>query len=99
MRCYKVTGGGLARFAATQAEAKAAKADVAEATGLKPKEVIVEQTDVPTDKPSLLAFINSLVSQTASQQKAVAQEEGEDDAEEESSADTRPAKRRRRRRD
>ena len=92
MRCYKVTGGGLVQYAATQADAKVAKADIAEAAGLSPKEVLVEQTDVPMDKPSLLAFINSLVSQRV----AGAREEAED-AEEESSEDTRASRRRRRR--
>ena len=88
MRCYKVTGGGLTQFAATQADARNAKLEIADTTGVKPKEVVVEQTDVPTDKPRLLAFINSLVAGKV---------EETEDAEEESTEDTRASRRRRRR--
>ena len=85
MRCYKVTVGGLTQFAATQADVRNAKLEIADATGVKPKDIVVEQTDVPTDKPSLLAFINSLVAGKV---------EETEDAEEESTEDTRASRRR-----
>lgn len=60
MRCYLVTGPGAKRYAATNAEARATRDDLVELLGCKKKEVEFEQTDVPTAKAELLAFINSL---------------------------------------
>lgn len=92
MRCYKVTGGGLIQFAATQVQAKFSRHDIAERVGLKPKDVDIEQTDVPTDKTGLLMFMNELVD-SLSDCKA---KEVAEDAEEESAADTGTPRKRRR---
>jgi hypothetical protein len=66
MRCYKVSAPGTFRFAGTNAEATAARAEMAEELDIKKKEIEIEQIDIPTDKPSLLEFINELVAELKS---------------------------------
>lgn len=94
MRCYKVCGGGVVRYAATQAEAKDFKRSIADDTGVSPKTVLVEQTDVPTDKPGLLSFINALMEEGTAVEAPTHEDEKEGSVE-----DTRASARRRRRRD
>lgn len=60
MRAYLVTGGGRRRYGATQADSKAKRDEIVEATGVKKSEVSIEEAEVPMDKPSLLEFINGL---------------------------------------
>lgn len=60
MRCYLVSGGSRRRYASTQALAKAAKKELAQAAGIKEREMVVEQVDVPLVKEELVNFINAL---------------------------------------
>lgn len=60
MRCYLVTGGGRKRFAGTAADSKEVRDTIVEETGLKKKDVEIEQVEVPTSKTELLEFINEL---------------------------------------
>jgi hypothetical protein len=59
VHCIKVIAGGdVKRWAASMAEARAAKKEIVEATGIKPSSVIYQEADVSTDKVGLLAFLN-----------------------------------------
>lgn len=66
MRCYLVQGGGRKRYAATNADATATRNDIVEATGVKKKDVTIEQVEVPVAKSDLLEFINELCQETDS---------------------------------
>lgn len=60
MRCYQVTGPGVKRYAATNADARTTREELVEQLGCKKKDIEIEQTDVPTAKAELLEFINGL---------------------------------------
>lgn len=60
MRCYLVTGPGVKRYAATNADARAKRDELVEQLGCKKKDVEIEQAEVPTAKADLLEFINGL---------------------------------------
>jgi len=64
MRCYLVQGGGRKRYASTNADATETRNDIVEATGVKKKEVTIEQVDIPVAKADLLEFINELCQET-----------------------------------
>ncbi len=48
-------------YAGTQADATATRRQFMEAYDVKLKDVEIQETDIPTDKTGLLAFINSLI--------------------------------------
>ena len=60
MRCYLVQGGGRKRYAGTQADARVTRDAVAEETGVKKKDITIEEAEVPVAKAELLNFINEL---------------------------------------
>lgn len=60
MRCYLVTGPGAKRYASTNADARATRDHLVDLLDCKKKDVEIEQVDIPTAKPDLLAFINGL---------------------------------------
>jgi hypothetical protein len=63
MRCYIVEGkrAGVKRYAATQALAREARDEIAEANDLKKKEVTITEHDVPLAKAALIEYLNDLV--------------------------------------
>ena len=84
MRCYLVTaksneGKTLARrLSATNADARAMREDLMETFEVKKKNVEIDDHDVPTPKPALLAYLNDLlVEQDSSESKS--ESESEDD--------------------
>lgn len=60
MRVYQVTASGFTRYASTQADARATRDELAARTGAKPRDVKIQQTDIPTAKAELLEFVNEL---------------------------------------
>jgi hypothetical protein len=60
MRCYLVQGGGRKRYAATVAASVEARNAIIAETGIKKKDVEVEQADIPMGKAELLVFVNEL---------------------------------------
>jgi len=60
MRCYQVKGGGRTRYVATVAASVEARNLIIEETGVKKKDVEVEQADIPMGKAELLVFVNEL---------------------------------------
>lgn len=67
MRCYKVSVEvgvdepvTVARYAGTQAQAKAARDALVLEYGVRKSDIETEEVDVPTSKEGLLAFINGL---------------------------------------
>lgn len=60
MRCYKVTGPGRVRYAATNADARATRDEMVKNLGVKKPAVTFDQVEVPVQKDQLLVFINSL---------------------------------------
>lgn len=63
MRAYLVAtpDGGPRRYAGNQSDASTAKKDYAESLGVKKSNITTTEVEIPTDKPSLIAFINKLV--------------------------------------
>lgn len=60
MRCYVIQGPGARRYASTAATARTTREEVMALTKAKKSEVSIEDAEVPTAKPDLLAFINGL---------------------------------------
>ena len=66
MKAYAVTQGGKLRYAATQSSAKETKYALNETAGL-PRTAYsgdaaqIEEVEIPTQKDSLLAFLNEIV--------------------------------------
>lgn len=60
MRCYLVSCGPLTRVAATNALARAAKAELVEKTGRRKQDATVEDHLIPYGKPNILAYVNAL---------------------------------------
>lgn len=60
MRCYLVRGGGRKRYAGTQAEARLIRNTIVEETGVKKKDVTIDEAEIPATKAELIAFINGL---------------------------------------
>lgn len=68
MRCYKVvcvdddTGEVKAtKYAGTAAESKTIRQAFVDEYGVKKKDVDIEEVDIPTAKPALLAWVNANV--------------------------------------
>lgn len=70
MRCYLVTGPGAKRYASTNADATTTRNTIVEETGVKKKDVTIEQTDIPVTKAELLEFINGLCAETDTKEEA-----------------------------
>lgn len=60
MRCYRIEGGGRKRYAGTAADARQTRDDIMEETGVKKKDVSINEDEVPDDKAGKLQFINEL---------------------------------------
>ena len=62
MKLYKTTARlddrDVTRWTGTQSDSKKARMELAEEHGLKKTEVEIEEVEVPTNKPGLLAFLN-----------------------------------------
>jgi hypothetical protein len=63
MRCYLVKVPGCVRLAATGGEARAYRQAFVDERGVMKKKVAIDQIDIKTAKPDLLAFINILLEQ------------------------------------
>lgn len=68
MRCYKVIAKDgddtvAFRFAGTSADARTTRDELVESTGLKKKNVEIEQTEVPVAKAELIGFLNEMATQ------------------------------------
>lgn len=63
MRCYLVKAPGCVRLAATGGEARAFRQAIVDERGVMKKKVEMDQIDLATAKPKLLAFINILLEQ------------------------------------
>lgn len=75
MRAYEVkTAGGATRYAGTNADAKEKRDALMAKFGLKKKDVVTTDIDIPTAKPDLLSFINELAAKTDPQAPAPAAE-------------------------
>lgn len=66
MRCYKIKAVGkdgvvATRYAGTNADAKDTRDQLVQKTGLKKKDVSIDQDEVPMAKADLLDFINALL--------------------------------------
>jgi hypothetical protein len=64
MRCYLVQSSHMKRYASTNADATATRGMIVEKTGVKKKDVTIEQVDIPVAKSELLGFINSLCAES-----------------------------------
>lgn len=60
MRCYLVTAPGITRYGSTNADAREIREKLVDKTGVKKKDITIEQVEVPADKAGLLEFINGL---------------------------------------
>lgn len=62
MRSYEVkANNGAVRYGGTNADAKDQRDELMEKYGLRKKDVVTTEVDIPTGKADLLAFINDLV--------------------------------------
>jgi hypothetical protein len=61
MRCYLVTAGDSNVYAATQALAREARAQLVSETHTKKKDITIAEVEVPTAKAQLIEFINNLI--------------------------------------
>ena len=60
MRAYLVDGEGRKKYCGTQAEVAATKKELL-ASGLRRKDIIISEVDIPDDKQGKLDFINGLL--------------------------------------
>ncbi len=63
MRTYLVShkGSDIKRYAGTQADARAARAELMEEHDVPKKDVTIVEEEVPTTKDGLIAYLNKLV--------------------------------------
>lgn len=60
MRCYLIDGAGVKKYCGTQAEVAAQKKELM-GKGLKRKDIVISEVDIPDDKQGKLDFINGLL--------------------------------------
>ena len=67
MKLYKTVGAGVTRFSGSEAAATADRQSIFDAVKsgalpqVKKRDILSEPIEVPTDKPSLITYLNSLV--------------------------------------
>ena len=62
MRVYRLeTGGHVLRYAANQTDARTERQNLVDLGVAKKSAITIEEDDIPTSKPELLAFANNLL--------------------------------------
>ena len=59
MQAHIVVSAQSTRFAGSEAEARQLRMAMVEKTGIKKSQITIEGIEIPTNKPDLLAFLNS----------------------------------------